>query len=74
MNKIQEIKQVWYKNPKIKFNVSTKERKDIMLNENLNIIFQGEIYDIKFKNLGGGVWEIYTEKKLNKYDSSNTNK
>lgn len=44
--------------------VTTKERKEILLNNETFLIYHGNSYTIKFKNLGGGVWSMYTERKL----------
>ncbi len=38
-------------------------RKDIMLSNNLTISVAGKVRNIKFKNLGGGVYEAYLEDK-----------
>jgi hypothetical protein len=49
--------------------VTTKERKEIILNQETYLIYHGIGYDIKFKNLGGGLYNMYTEphqqKKIN---------
>lgn len=43
--------------------VSTKERKEIILNEYSTLTYQGIIYNIKFTDLSGGVWDMYTEER-----------
>lgn len=45
-------------------NVTTKERKEILLNQETYLIYQGKSYTIKFKSLGGGVWEMFAEKNF----------
>lgn len=60
---IQDLRDIWYKVPDYKVNVSTKMRKDIMLSNNLTISVAGKVRNIKFKNLGGGVYEAYLEDK-----------
>lgn len=61
-SRVSQLKSFWYKDPTCKFNITTKERKELLLNGDLTIIFQGNLYEIKFKNLGGGVWQMFTEK------------
>lgn len=49
----------------MKINVTSKERKEILLGNEHRLIYHGASYEIKFKNLGGGVWEMFTEKVHN---------
>lgn len=44
--------------------VTTRERKEIILNEETYLIYHGDGYILKFKNLGGGIWDMYAEKKF----------
>ena len=62
MSSIEQMKDAFIKNPMLKFNVSTKQRKDLMLSEHLTVIHEGNLYYIKFKNLGGGVWQMFTDR------------
>ena len=60
------IKSAWIKNPELKFNVPNKLRKEMMLSNNETIIHHANLYNIKYKNLGGGVWEAYCERRVSK--------
>ena len=44
-------------------NVSTKVRKEYLLDNSEMpwVTRNGQIYDVKFRNLGGGVWQAYLE-------------
>lgn len=65
-SRIQQIREIWHKDPNIRFNITTKERKEILLSQDETIIFHGNLYDIKFLNKGGGIWEVYCEKRNHK--------
>ena len=60
---IESMRSGFIANPDLKFNVDTKTRKSILLNHDTTIIHHGCLYDIKFKSLGGGVFEIYKKKR-----------
>lgn len=62
-SRISQLRNFYYENPSLKFNVTTKERKEILLSSDSTVIYHGNIHDIKFKNKGGGVWEMYCEKR-----------
>ena len=47
--------------PNGRINCSTKQRKELLLSNDSTFIYHGTLYDIKFKNLGGGVYEAYSE-------------
>ena len=58
-----EIKGIFIKDPSVKLNVSTELRKKMMISNDLTIIHHGNLHDIKFKNLGGGVYEVFCERR-----------
>lgn len=64
---MNRIKEFLFQRPCGKINVSTKARKDLLINDDPSFIFQGDLYDIKFKNIGGGVWEATADKRNKSY-------
>lgn len=54
----------FFDNIDAKITVTTNERKQILLDNETFLIYQGKSYTIKFKNLGGGIWEMYAEQKF----------
>lgn len=59
---IEQKRWLFITNPSMKINVTTKERKELLLSHDATIIHHGSLYEIKFKNLSGGIWEMYCEK------------
>ena len=62
-SRVSQLRELWFKDPSLTFNVTTKERKELMLADDLTIIYHGYLFDIKFKNIGGGIWKMFTQKK-----------
>ena len=58
---LQELKDFFRKNKKAKINLSTKNRKEILILNDLSFFIDGELFIIKFKDLKGGVWESFVE-------------
>ena len=55
INDLRDFFHSTLKDKKAQVYVSTKIRREWML-KHLRIIIQGKVYNIKFKNKGGGVW------------------
>lgn len=58
-----DLKENFHRDLSLRINVSTKIRNQMLLNNDTTISHGGLIYNIKFKNIGGGIWEAYTEKR-----------
>lgn len=68
------IKEVLFQTaPNGRINCSTKQRKELLLSNDSNFIYHGNLYDIKFNNLGGGVCEAYSEIRKYSVDKSKIN-
>ncbi len=59
----QDLRTAWFNNPEFKINISTKLRRDMMLGNDLTITIAGKMRYIKFRSVGGGIWEAYTDTK-----------
>lgn len=62
MNK-QLLIDAFIKNPDAQFNISSKLRKEILLDNDPYFIRNGELHFMEFKNLSGGVYRVSCKKK-----------
>lgn len=63
---VLSIRSSWIKNPNIKFNITNKTRKEILISNDTTVIHHADLYDIKFNNLGGGVYETFCVRRSSK--------
>lgn len=59
-DRYEKIRDVFYNDCSNTLNVTTAERKKFLL-ENPSYVYGGHTYDFKFKNLGGGIWNMTAE-------------
>lgn len=61
MSRTEIIDYLFKSAPNGRIKISTKERKDLLLNDSCTFIWQGNLREIKFVDWKGGVWEAHSE-------------